>query len=89
MWANNNQARTRSEDKDKLFGSGDRPVGRGFSTRRGGGRKVRALTRKFVFLGFEERNLGCPGSFAGMSWNSGSVQKVRAKTVRAQSSFPR
>ena len=31
-------------------------------------------------LGFEERNLGCPGNFAG-------VQKVCAKKVRAHFSF--
>ena len=30
-------------------------------------------------LGFEERNLGCPGNFAGMSWTPGGVQKLRAK----------
>ena len=42
----------KKEHKDQLFGSGDRPVGWGSSTRRGGGRKVRALPRKFVFLGF-------------------------------------
>ena len=29
-------------------------------------------------LGFEERNLGCPGNFAGMSRTPGGVQKVRA-----------
>ena len=38
-------------------------MGWGSSTRRGGGRKVRALPRKFVFLGFG-RELGCPGNFA-------------------------
>ena len=27
------------------------------------------------FLGFEERNLGCPGNFAGMSQTPGGVQK--------------
>ena len=31
-------------------------------------------------LGFEERNLGCPGSFAGMSRTPGGVQKVCART---------
>ena len=40
-------------------------------------------------LGFEERNLGCPGNFAGMSrvfcWD---VQKVCAKKVHALFSFP-
>ena len=30
-------------------------------------------------LGFEERNLGCPGNFAGMSRTPGGVQKVSAK----------
>ena len=34
-------------------------------------------------LGFEERSLGCPGNFAGMSRTPGSVQKVCAKRVRA------
>ena len=29
-------------------------------------------------LGFEKRNLGCPGNFAGMSRIPGGVQKVRA-----------
>ena len=43
--------------------------GRESSTRRGGGQKVRALPRKFVFLGFSKRGFwdvpgilpGCPG----------------------------
>ena len=39
-------------------------------------------------LGFEERNPGCPGNFAGMSWTPGGVQKVRAKKLRAHFSFP-
>ena len=30
-------------------------------------------------LGFEERNLQCPGNFAGMSQTPGGVQKVCAK----------
>ena len=30
-------------------------------------------------LGFEERNPGCPGNFAGMSRTPGGVQKLRAK----------
>ena len=30
-------------------------------------------------LGFEGRNLGCPGNFAGMSRTPGAVQKVCAK----------
>ena len=36
-------------------------------------------------LGFQERNLGCPGNFARMSRG---VQKVCAKKVRAHFSFP-
>ena len=39
-------------------------------------------------LGFEKRNLGCPGNFAGMSRTPGGVQKVCAKKVRAHFSFP-
>ena len=39
-------------------------------------------------LGFEERNLGCPGNFAGMSRTPGAVQKVCAKKLRAHFSFP-
>ena len=39
-------------------------------------------------LGFEERNLGYPGIFAGMSRTPGGVQKLRAKKLRAQFSFP-
>ena len=40
----------KKEHKDQVFGSGDRPVGWGSSTRRGGGRKLRAIPRNFVFL---------------------------------------
>ena len=39
-------------------------------------------------LGFEERNLGCPGNFAGMSRTPGGAQKVCANKVRAHFSFP-
>ena len=39
-------------------------------------------------LGFEERNPGCPGNFAGMSRTLGGVQKVCAKKLRAHFSFP-
>ena len=39
-------------------------------------------------LGFEERNLGCPGNFAGMSRTLGGVQKVCAKNVLARFWFP-
>ena len=52
-----------NERKDKLFGPGDCWVGWGSSTRRGGGRKVRALPRKFVFLGFRGRESGMSQEF--------------------------
>ena len=54
------------------------------------------VAKKFVLsleslssLGFEERNLGCPGNFAGMSRTPGGVQKVCAKKVRAHFSCPK
>ena len=56
-------------------------MGWGSSTRRGGGRKVRALPRKLSSLGFEERNLGCPWNFAGMSWTSGVFKKFVHKKI--------
>ena len=39
-------------------------------------------------LGFGERNLGCPGNFAGMSRIPGGVPKICAKKVRVHFSFP-
>ena len=55
-------------------------MGWGSSTRRGGGRKVRALPRKFVLPGFGREELGMSrGNFAGMSRTSRSVQKICAK----------
>ena len=48
-----------------LFGSGDRPVGWGSSTRRSGGLKVRVLPRKFVFLGFRRGIWDVPGILPG------------------------
>ena len=55
-----------------------------------------AVAEKFVVpsleslssLGFQERNLGRPGNFAGMSRTLGCVQKVCPKKVRAHFSFP-
>ena len=48
-----------------------------------GGVGVLVVAEKFMpsleslsSLGFEERNLGCPGNFAGMSRTPGGVQKV-------------
>ena len=56
-------------------------MGWGSSTRRGGGRKVRALLESLSSLGFEERNLGCPENFAGISRTPAGLQKVCAKKV--------
>ena len=39
-------------------------------------------------LGFDARNLGCPGIFAGMSRTPGGVQKVCARKVCAHFAFP-
>ena len=64
----------------------------GLETARWGGGLPRegVVAKKFVLsleslssLGLEERNLGCPGNFAGMSRTPGGVQKLRAKKVRA------
>ena len=60
----------------------------GLETARWGGGLPRegVVAEKFVpsleslsSLGFEEKNLGCPGNFAGMSQTPGGVQKVCAK----------
>ena len=48
-------------------------MGWGSSTRRGGGRKLRARPRNFVFLGFRREESG---------------MKVCAKKLRAHFSFP-
>ena len=51
----------------------------------GGFPREGVVAKKFVLpleslssLGFEERDLGCPGNFAGMSRTPGGVQKVCA-----------
>ena len=41
-------------------------MGCGSSTRRGGGRKVRALPRKFVFLGFGREEPGMSRTLGGI-----------------------
>ena len=74
----------KEEHKDQFFGPGDCRVGWGSSMRRGGGRKVNSLNRKFVFqLGFGGGKLGCSGKFAGMSQTLGGVQKACARKVCA------
>ena len=56
----------------------------------GGGRKSRALPRKFVFLGFrrEESGMSRPGILLGCPGTPGGVQKVCGKQVRAHFSLP-
>ena len=56
------QARKKST-RINFFRSGDHPVGWGSSTQRGGGRKVRALPRKFVFPGFRREESGMSRKF--------------------------
>ena len=68
----NRNSGKKKEHKDELFGSGDRPLGWGES------KKFVPSLESLSFLGFEERNLGCPGNFAGMSRTPGGVQKVCA-----------
>ena len=56
------------------------PVGWGSFTRRGGGRKVRALPPKVCLPWVSKRGIwDVPGIFAGMSRTPGGVQKVCAK----------
>ena len=63
-------------------------MGWGSSTRTGGGRKVRALPRKFVFLGFGREEPGMSQEFFRDVPDLWGVQKVCAKKVRAHLSFP-
>ena len=75
------QAREKSA-KINFFGSGDRPLGWGSFTRRGGGRKVRALPRKFVF-----RISDVPGILPGCARATGVPKKfVQKKSVRVSRS---
>ena len=69
------------------------PGGVGVFHAKGWWPKVRALPRKFVFLGFRREEPGMSQEFARMFWTLGvlnGVQKVCAiKKVRAHFSFPR
>ena len=56
-------------------------MGWGSSTRRGGGRKVRALPRKSVFLGFGMEEPGMSQEFAGTSRTLGAFKKLVQKKV--------
>ena len=63
-------------------------MGRGLPPEGVGVEKFVPYLKSLSSLGFEERNLGCPGNFARMSRTPGAVQKVCAKKVRAHFSFP-
>ena len=63
-------------------------MGWGSSTRRGGGRKLRARPRNFVFLGFRREESGMSREFCRDVPDPGGVQKLRAKKLRAHFSFP-
>ena len=63
-------------------------MGWGSSTRRGGGRKVRALPRKFVFLGLGREEPGMSWEFCRDSLDSWVVQKVCAKKSSCASFVP-
>ena len=78
----------KKEHKDWLFGSGDHPVGWGSSTRRGGGRKVRALPWKFVFLGFRREESGMSREFCRDVPDPWGCSKSLCKKVRAHFSLP-
>ena len=93
--ANNPGKNQQSSDKKKrakrlTFWVRRPPGGVGVFPRKG------VVAEKFVpsleslsSLGFEERNVGCPGNFAGMSRTPGNVQKVCAKKVRAHFALPK
>ena len=63
-------------------------MGWGSSTRRGGGRKVRALPRKFVSLSFEGGNLGHPGILPGCPGPLGLLEKFVQKKSLCSFSAP-
>ena len=63
-------------------------MGWGSSTRRGGGRKVRALPRKLVFLGFRREESGMSLEFCQDVQDPCGCSKGLCKKVRAHLSFP-
>ena len=58
-------------------------MGWGSSTRRGGGRKVRALPRKFVFLGFQREESGMSREFCRDVPDPWKCSKSLSQKVRA------
>ena len=64
-------------------------MGWGSSTRRGGGRKVRALPRKFVFLGFRSDESGMSQEFCRDVPDPWGGSKSLRKKVCAHFSFPK
>ena len=65
------------------------PVGWGSSTRRGGDRKVRALPRKFVFLGFRRQESGMSREFCRDVPDPWGCSKSLCNKVGAHFPFPK
>ena len=76
-----NQARKKSTKINSLGPETIQGVGWGCSTRRGGGRKVRALPRKFVFLGFRREESGMSREFF---WDVPDPRRCSKKFVQKQ-----
>ena len=87
MKKEDNQARKKST-KINFFGSEKAGWGGGLPPEGGGGRKVRALPRKFLFLAFRREESGMSREFCRHVPTPGGVQKVCAKRVCAHFSFP-
>ena len=84
-----NQARKKSA-KINVFGPETAGWGGGLPPERAGIEKFVPSLKSLSSLGFkfEERNMGCPGNFAGMSRTLGGVQKVCAEKAHAHFLFP-
>ena len=63
-------------------------MGWGSSTRRGGGQKLRARPRNFVFLGFRREESGMSREICRDVPDPWRCSKICAKKVRAHFSFP-
>ena len=81
------QARKKSTEIN-LLGPETAVWGGGLPREGGGGVEKFVPSLESLSLGFEGRNLGCPGNFAGMSRIRGGVQKVCAKKVCVHFSAP-
>ena len=90
IWASKSHQAREKSTKINFLGPETARWSGGSSTRRGGGRKVRARTRKFVFLGFRREESGMSREFCRdvPDFWGGGVRKVRTKKVRAHFSVP-